>query len=93
MSLESCPKCGYALPVSGPNCRHCVNVVISNPQFTPFDSPQTVTITMVMLGLGLFAYLLFFSVLSGGAAIPASSARTRTATATISKVPVETTER
>ena len=67
MSLESCPSCGYALSVSGQQCRHCP------PDFIPLrakglEMKLLMPLGAAAVGLGLVIYKVFSSRIGRGSA-------------------------
>lgn len=59
MSLQSCPKCGYAIPAGGWHCRHCDAILKRSPGRGKLDLRIvmlwcTGVLTVIFLYGGLF---------------------------------------
>jgi hypothetical protein len=58
MSLESCPKCGYAVSIAGKQCRHCATSPPGMPLSIAFDGKLILRVTLAALWFGVVAYLI-----------------------------------
>jgi hypothetical protein len=54
MSLESCPKCRYALPIGNYRCRHCGAILRDAPVPKPLNASEVMVWTSVVLAVVFF---------------------------------------
>lgn len=60
MSLESCPKCGYALSVIDHQCRHCTGISQSVSKFAKRETPLAYAAIVALVALSFAIYWAFF---------------------------------
>ncbi len=56
MSLEGCPKCGYALAVTDRQCRHCFGLAHRLTKFTKRDVTLICGAVSIALAIGFLIY-------------------------------------
>ena len=56
MSLESCPKCGYALSLADHTCRHCRDSVQPAAREKKLDWQQVLYVGLAMIAVAVLSF-------------------------------------